>query len=131
MPDNTFKEFVLDQLSALPELRLRAMFGGYGLYSGGRFFAILFDGRLYFKVDETNRAAYAGRGMKPFTYTKTKRLLSMRYYEVPPEILEDREQLGVWASQAIQLAAATAGKNRLPMKKNVRCAGLRRRVIKV
>jgi hypothetical protein len=26
MPDDTFKEFVLDQLGALPELRVRAMF---------------------------------------------------------------------------------------------------------
>jgi hypothetical protein len=27
MPDASFKEFVLDQLGALPELRARAMFG--------------------------------------------------------------------------------------------------------
>jgi hypothetical protein len=28
------KEFVLDQLGALPELRARAMFGAHGLYAG-------------------------------------------------------------------------------------------------
>jgi len=32
MPDDTFKEFVLDQLGALPELRARAMFGAHGLW---------------------------------------------------------------------------------------------------
>jgi hypothetical protein len=30
MPDDTFKEFVLDQLGALPELRARAMFRAHG-----------------------------------------------------------------------------------------------------
>jgi hypothetical protein len=33
MPDDTFKEFVLDQLSALPELRART-FAVNGLYAG-------------------------------------------------------------------------------------------------
>jgi TfoX/Sxy family transcriptional regulator of competence genes len=41
MPDDSFKEFVLDQLSALPELHARAMFGAHGLYCGGKFFGIL------------------------------------------------------------------------------------------
>ena len=31
MADDSFKEFVLDQLSALPEVRARAMFGAHGL----------------------------------------------------------------------------------------------------
>jgi hypothetical protein len=34
MPDDSFKEFVLDQLNALPELRARTMFGAHGSYSG-------------------------------------------------------------------------------------------------
>ena len=32
MKDNTFTEFVLDQLAALPELRVRSMFGAQGMY---------------------------------------------------------------------------------------------------
>jgi hypothetical protein len=33
MPDDTFKEFVLDQLGALPELRARALSGvAFGLW---------------------------------------------------------------------------------------------------
>jgi hypothetical protein len=33
MPDDSFKEFVLDQLGALPELRAQA-FAAHGLYAG-------------------------------------------------------------------------------------------------
>ncbi len=118
MPDDTFKEFVLDQLRALPELRAKAMFGGHGLYSGANFFGILIEGQLYFKVDETIRAAYAERGMKPFTYTKAKKVMTMNYYEVPPDILEDAELAVAWANQSIRLAAATAGQKRTPPRKN-------------
>src|SRR5207302_1728335 len=41
MSVDSFKEFVLDQLGALPELRSRAMFGGHGLYQADCFFGIL------------------------------------------------------------------------------------------
>ena len=51
MADDSFKEFVLDQLSALPDVRAKAMFGAHGIYSGDKFFAILDEGRLFFKTD--------------------------------------------------------------------------------
>ena len=110
MSEDTFKEFVLDQLRGLPELRARAMFGGHGLYCGANFFGILIDGRLYFKVDAASRANYVKHGMKPFTYTKAKKLMTMSYYEVPPEVLEDCELAVAWAGQSIQLAAAIGKK---------------------
>lgn len=105
MADHTFKEFVLDQLRAVPELRAKAMFGGHGLYSGAHFFAILAEGRLFFKVDAAGRAAYAERGMKPFTYGRAKKVMTLSYYEVPPHVLEDSELAVAWAHRAIRLAA--------------------------
>ena len=110
MADDSFKRYVLDQLNALPELRAKAMFGGVGLYQAERCFGILFAGRLYFKVSATSRAAYVARGMSPFTYTRGERTMTMSYYEVPVAVLENREELVVWATQAIQAAAAPAAK---------------------
>jgi DNA transformation protein len=68
MPDDSFKEFVLDQLGALPELRARAMFGAHGLYAGEKFFGILDEGRLFFKTDAASASDYTARGMGAFTY---------------------------------------------------------------
>ncbi len=101
---NSFRDYVLDQLSALPELRARAMFGGHGLYQGKYFFGIIAEGRLYFKTDDRTRVAYMERGMGPFTYEKHKSI-SLQYYELPPEVLEDRFELVAWANRAIQVAA--------------------------
>ena len=84
------------------------MFGGHGLYSGDRFFGILDEGRVFFKVDDITRAAYESRGMPPFTYEMKGRVMTMSYYEVPPDVLEDRNEAFVWANQAIQVAANKA-----------------------
>jgi len=106
MPDDSFNEFVLDQLSALPDVRARAMFGAHGLYAGEHFFAILDEGRLFFKTDTTSQLEYTARGMKPFTYEARGKVLTMSYHEVPPEILEQAPELVAWARRAIQVAAA-------------------------
>lgn len=111
MLHESFKEFVVDQLGALPEVRAKAMFGGYGLYQAGHFFGILMEGRLYFKTDEQTRPAYVERGMGPFIYEKARRTLTINYFEVPPDVLESREVLVVWAKRAIQARAAKPGKS--------------------
>jgi DNA transformation protein len=105
MAEDSFKEFVLDQLAALPEVKARAMFGAHGLYQGEQFFAILDEGRLFFKTNETSQADYLARGMKPFTYQARGKRLTMNYHEVPPEILENAPALVTWARQAIGIAA--------------------------
>ena len=106
MPDDSFKEFVLDQLSALSELRAKAMFGAHGIYSGEKFFGILDEGRLFFKTDATTEKDFIARGMEPFTYNMKGKVMTMAYHEVPPEILEQPHELTMWARKAIALAAA-------------------------
>ncbi|MFM2081370.1 MAG: hypothetical protein RL380_61 [Verrucomicrobiota bacterium] len=105
MPDDSFKQFVLDQLAALPDLRAKAMFGAHGLYSGDHFFAILDDGRLFFKTDNTTQPDYLARGMEPFTYEMRGVTKSMAYHEVPPDVLDNPHEVTAWAQRAIQLAA--------------------------
>jgi DNA transformation protein len=105
MPDDSFKEFVLDQLGALPDVRAKAMFGANGLYQGEHFFAILDEGRLFFKTDAASEKDFTARGMGPFTYVSKGKTLTMGYHEVPPEILENAPELVQWARRAIGLAA--------------------------
>ncbi len=99
--DDSFKEFVLDQLAELPAVNCRAMFGGHGLYRGDIFFGIIHEGRLYFKTNAQTRLIYTHRGMKPF-HPNAKQTLK-NYYEVPVDIIEDQEQLTAWAQRAASL----------------------------
>jgi len=119
MADESFKEFVLDQLGAVPDLRSRAMFGAHGLYAGERFFGILDDGRLFFKTDEPSQAEYTARGMGPFTYEMKGRVMTMGYHEVPPEVLENAPELVAWAQRAIAVATGNqkpARQKKLPRR---------------
>jgi DNA transformation protein len=64
--DESFKDFVLDQLRESDGVEARRMFGGHGLYRGETFFGILHNGKLYFKVDESTVGEYRKRKMKCF-----------------------------------------------------------------
>jgi DNA transformation protein len=94
-----FRDFVLDQLADLRGVLCRAMFGGYGLYQGAKFFGIIHAGRLYFKVTPKTVDRYKDEGMKPFRPNARQTLKS--FYEVPVDVLEDSETLLAWAKQAI------------------------------
>jgi DNA transformation protein len=120
MADESFKDFVLDQLGALPEVRARAMFGAHGLYQGEHFFGILDEGRLFFKTDARSQADYVARGMEPFTYESKGRVLTMSYHEVPPDVLENAPELVAWAQRAIRVAARSKESPKVTRPKTVR-----------
>jgi DNA transformation protein len=102
----SFRGFVLEQLGrVLPAVRGRSMFGGVGVYSGDRFFALVDDDVLYFKVNESSRGEFEQRGMEPFRPAGPGGEV-MQYYEVPADVLEDVEALRTWASRAVAAAAA-------------------------
>ena len=111
------REFVLDQLAGLPGVRDRAMFGGVGLYADDLFFGILASDVLYFKVDDSNRQDYELAGARPFK-PYADRAMTMPYYAVPIEIMEDATTLVKWAKRAVGVATASKQPARKPSKKN-------------
>jgi len=105
-----YLEYVLDQLASFAKVTPRRMFGGVGLYADGLFFALI-DDSLYFKVDDSNRPDFLARGCRAFTYEKTKgRVVSMGYYQVPEDVLDDPDELKVWARKALAVAIAARNK---------------------
>jgi DNA transformation protein and related proteins len=96
------QEWLEDRLGRLPELEIRRMFGGAGIYAEGTMFGILHAGRLYLKTNESTRAPYTERGMGPFRPRRGAVLKS--YYEVPAEILDDDGELLSFAREALSIA---------------------------
>ena len=77
--DESFKDFVLDQLQDLDGVDARRMFGGHGLYRDETFFGILHKGKLYFKVDESTVGDISqakNETLSPQPQANTKKLLS-------------------------------------------------------
>lgn len=100
-----YKEFLADLLSEFGPVSIRNMFGGAGVYAEGVMFAILVDDTLYLKVDEASAPAFAAEGKGPFTYRpKDRAPVAMSYWEVPERLLDDPEELAVWARRAHAIA---------------------------
>ncbi len=99
-----FQTFALEQLGrTVRDVRGRSMFGGVGIYAGEMFFALISEDALYFKVDDSNRREFEERGMGPFRpYGEGGE--TMHYFQVPEDLLEDPETLGVWAAKAVEVA---------------------------
>ncbi len=105
----SFRAFVLEQLGrAAPGIRARSMFGGVGVYGAGHFFALIDDDILYFKVDDVTRPQFEANGMSPFRpYGEDGEI--MQYYEVPADVLEDPDRLGIWVEAALAVARRAKG----------------------
>ena len=98
-----YRDWVLEQLREAGTVTGRSMFGGYGIYLDGAFFALIADDTLYFKVDDGNRPDYEAVGMGPFRpYGEGGEV--MQYYEVPADVLENRDQLREWARGAVEVS---------------------------
>ncbi|MBS1988240.1 TfoX/Sxy family protein [Candidatus Dependentiae bacterium] len=105
MAVNGYANYILDLLLPLGNMRARKMFGGFGIYKNGIFFALIINNILYFKVDAANQSDYESFDSKPFTYTnKNDKLVSMSYWEVPIDILENQNKLEQWVEKAVQAA---------------------------
>ena len=104
--DSAFHDYVLnDLLGNTAHITSRPMFGGYGFYNQGLFFALIAGGELYFKVDNVTIEKYTKMGSHPFTYSKkNKGEVSLGYWALPEEIMEDRDKLEDWVEEATEVA---------------------------
>lgn len=106
------REWLEARFAALPDLDVRRLFSGAGIYSADVIFGIYFRGCLYFKVDATTADDFLSRGAEPFCPRPGQTL--GRYYEVPADVADDDDELLTWARRAI-VAAQSPG--RAPRKK--------------
>lgn len=116
---DSYRDYVLDQLRSSGDTVARKMFGGIGLFRNGLMFGLIADDVLYFKVDGTNRDDYQRAGMEPFR--PFEKSITMSYYQVPLEVVEDPETLKVWAEESFAIAQRkAAGKAQTGTKKGIR-----------
>jgi DNA transformation protein len=102
--EDPFVAHVVECLRGLGAVRSRRMFGGWGLYHGGVFFALVMHGRLYLKTDERNRAEFDARKLEPFTFEKGGETVVTGYRAAPEEAFEDPRIMARWAKGAYAAA---------------------------
>jgi DNA transformation protein and related proteins len=98
-------EYIVDQLHGWAPVTARRFFSGWGICRGPVILGIIIRDQIYFRTDETNSAEYETRGMAPFGYSRPDgKVTVMAYHTVPPEILDDTDELPRWAEKAFLAA---------------------------
>jgi TfoX/Sxy family transcriptional regulator of competence genes len=65
-------DFLLDQLSILPDVRARKMFGEYALYCGDKVVALVCDDQLFVKITPQGRTLVGERYVEGEAYPGAK-----------------------------------------------------------
>jgi len=92
-------------LTPLGDIRIRKMFGGYGVFEEDSMFALVdSQGSIFFKVDETNVQLFEAVGSQKHG--------RMPYYQVPEHVLEDEKVLQEWAQTSITISKKTKKKKK-------------------
>jgi DNA transformation protein len=89
------------------------MFGKTGVFCNGLMFGMVADDTLYVRVDEHNRSIFKeARSDPPLNYEKRGRTIDLSFWRVPERLLDEPDELVVWARAALAAArrvAATRG----------------------
>lgn len=109
---NEFLDYLRELLADVPGLRMRAMFGGYGVYSDDLFFAVIDEDVIYMKADDENRETFIQAGGEAFTVTMKGKTGSMSYYSVPESALEDADEMMRWARLGMDAALRKGAKKK-------------------
>jgi DNA transformation protein and related proteins len=125
-PRPLFVDHCAELLAPLGQVRVKRMFGGWGLYVDEIFLALIAYERLYLKADAETRAAFEAEGCAPFVYSADGKSVSLGYWSAPAEALDSPALMLPWARLALQAALrARAAKPGKPVKASSRAgAGL-------
>jgi DNA transformation protein len=109
LPTPVFVTHVVETLRDFGPVEAKSMFGGWGLYHQGLFFALIAADSLYLKTDAENRAEFDARGLQPFVYEmKDGDRIVMHYLQAPEEALESPAAMVPWARSAYGAALRAA-----------------------
>lgn len=92
--DPGFVEYVVDQCAPDCEVTVRRMFGEYGLYSGGVFFGMICDDRLFVKPTDGGRR-HIGAVTEAPPYPGAR----------PIFVIEEGLDDGAWLSELVRITA--------------------------
>jgi DNA transformation protein and related proteins len=81
-------DFILDQLSSVPKVRVRKMFGEYALYCDDKVVALICDDQLFVKITAAGKALVGDRYAEGIAYPGARPSIL-----VSASDLEDNERL--------------------------------------
>lgn len=113
MKQSEFSSYVInDVFRELDGVTGRAMFGGVGIYKDKVMFALIAYDRLYMKVDDTLKKEYQAAGSEPFVYNSKGKPVTMSYWSLPEDALEQSSLAKEWAGKSLAVAKKLKSKKK-------------------
>jgi DNA transformation protein and related proteins len=106
-----FTEFLREQLAPIGRISLRRMFGKTGVFCNGLMFGMVNEDTLYFRVDDGNRDLFReAASAPPLNYAKRGQTIDLSFWRAPERLLDEPDELIVWARAALAAARRVAAK---------------------
>jgi DNA transformation protein len=98
-------DFITELFSGFGPVSVRRMFSGAGVFADGLMIALVVDGVIYLKTDDSLVPLFEREGQAPFRYRSGdgQRTLNS-YWRMPERLYDEPEELAEWAR--LSLAAA-------------------------
>jgi len=93
--EQTFVDFIVDQIENAGEISAKKMFGEYALYSGEKLFALICDDKLFIKPTQAGRA-FMGDVVEAPPYPGAK----------PSFLIEEKVEDRGWLSELVRISVA-------------------------
>lgn len=110
-----FNAYVRELLQGVPDVTIKGMFGGQGIFREGLMFACLISDELYLRASEERAEQAREDGRRQFSVEMRGRTMHMPYWTAPEAAMDDADLLTELAEEAF--ADALAADARKPKSK--------------
>ncbi len=106
---DSFAEFLREQLIPMGRVTMRRMFGKTGVFCNGLMFGMVADDTLYVRVDDHDKTIFKEAESVPaLNYDKKGQTIDLSFWRVPERLLDEPDELIVWARAALAAARRVA-----------------------
>ena len=104
-------DYIAELFSQFGPVTVRRMFSGAGIFADGLMIALVVDGVIYLKADDSFVPLFEREGQAPFSYrTRDGKRTLNSYWRMPERLYDEPDELAEWAR--LSLAAARRSSKR-------------------
>ncbi len=110
--DADFMIWLEDMFSVVPDVKIKKMFGGAGVFRHGLMFGLATsDGRVSLKADSETISDFTAEDCREWEYhRKDGKVTTMGYWYMPERLSEDGDELLEWSLKAFEVAVRADNK---------------------
>ena len=105
------QDYLEDLFAPFGPVTVRRMFGGQGVRFGDLMIALVAGGVVYLKADAETVPRFEAAGSAPFDYERKGKPVSLSFWRLPEEAVDDPDALREWAELALGAARRSAVKS--------------------